>query len=373
MFFEQRQPILKVEVYESAPARKISGAGAAMSAMAVADPNVFMALRTQLRGEVAAVRQELLSQLDRLSAFEAAWTERLNLLEGHATQPELPLVRPRAASHRPRDDRMRQLQIINLEVLKDISIRCLHIEVVATRAQKAFALSQLLSEAEVLMQYQSGPENNPWWHVKEAYDKIKSCKAEELCPTQGLMIIVGCAMKYVREYLVIRRCYGVNSPIDYHASKQYMMDVLGRPVDAKLNSECMLSYQTACDWGLNQDSFSANISKLFPCPLDAETVEQLFVLYRHCATASPVESKQRSKGKLRPGKKRSRSSSPARRDAGAVSVPHRDVGFGASEAHRLSASLPPGLGRPSIGLAEPVFLSVTSNSFERVTFTPAAD
>ena len=55
-----------------------------MSTMAAAD---FVALRIQLRGEVAAVRQELLSKLDRLSAFEVAWTERLNLLEeGHATQ-----------------------------------------------------------------------------------------------------------------------------------------------------------------------------------------------------------------------------------------------------------------------------------------------
>ena len=136
----------------------------------------------------------------------------------------------------------------------------------------------------------------------------------------------------VRDYIVIKVCYAEKEPIDSCALTHFVTKIFREAVDPNLHSQMAMSYQTVCDWGMEQDTFASNIRGIFG-QMDDSMATQLYKLYRHCTTRCPFTSKQRWKNNKRDGKRRERSASPDRHtDARSASRCHLHPFSGSAES-----------------------------------------
>ena len=108
----------------------------------------------------------------------------------------------------------------------------------------------------------------------------------------------------IRELLVLHKTYGLKK-LDSDEFEDAMTEVFARQLDSELMSQLALAFTTIIRLGKDWDAFQKSSPKIFRRSLSTDEMALLFVVYSHCATASPLYvSRAKSSGKQRGRKKK---------------------------------------------------------------------
>ena len=105
-----------------------------------------------------------------------------------------------------------------------------------------------------------------------------------------------------RELLVLYKTYGLEH-LDSDELDDAMTEVFGRVLDSELLSKLALAFSTIIRLGKNWDAFQKQAPKIFARDLSTAEMGVLFVVYSHCATASPYYTSRAKASKKQRGRK----------------------------------------------------------------------